>query len=423
MFKLRLSSQITLLPFVAYLSTFFFEAPIRYGLFLINLESLLYIRDLFLIFYLTAIVVCELVKKKAIFLMYFLIFIFYMIVGLICTTNPLQVLFGVKIFFPLFLGITCYVNIYKMFEKFSYLFILFFIIVCCGVILNNYVEYPWTGFSYELGDAQIEGVREWATFGIARLSGLARSSIDAATHVSILYICLLVFFQKKLFHIALLPLALIALFLTTTKGAILAFVLVVITYLLFLSESVSKFKYKISNLMLVCVVLICATTPLLSYIIFQYFHLKDQLLLLLFSSWQDRLENIWPQALELLTERGSLIIGRGIGGIGTAQRYYEPSLYNPGDSLFVYLYCIFGIPSIYFFTFIIYKALFLNAFTSKKDLFTLLILVFFISYGFTTAILENSVIAVILGAAIKHLNNTYLPSKKQQSKLKISCKV
>jgi hypothetical protein len=405
MHKPKFELQITPL-IIAYLSTFIFEAPLRYFLFLRNFTFILYLRDAIPIVYLLLITFkfIFLDRKLKFFLIGFIL-LFYMMIGVVCTGNILQVIFGIKIFIPFFLGITLSNTLYKSLEKYRYLFLIFFILVCCGVIINVYIEYPWIGFAYDIGDSQIEGVRKWTTFGIARLSGLARSSIDAAIHISILYICVIVFFKKKLFHIVLLPLAATALLLTTTKGATLSFILVVLAYVLTLLDSSRYLIVKKSNFLLFIVSILCLIIPVFSLIIFQYITLEGQTLLLLFSSWQDRLEIIWPQALELLNDRGSLILGRGIGGIGTAQKYFEPHLYNPGDSLFVYFYCSFGIPSILFFIFLMYKCFFLDSSRYRKDLFTLLILIFLISYGFTTAVVESSFATVFLGLTLRHLYN------------------
>ena len=60
----------------------------------------------------------------------------------------------------------------------------------------------------------------------------------------------------------------------------------------------------------------------------------------------------WPAALDFLKSAGDPFLGRGIGGIGVSQLYFEKQYYIPGDNLFVYAFGYFGVMSIIYFVYI-----------------------------------------------------------------------
>ena len=55
---------------------------------------------------------------------------------------------------------------------------------------------------------------------------------------------------------------------------------------------------------------------------------------------------MWPDSLHLLNLGGTYHwwIGRGLGGIGAAQQYFEPARYLAADNLFVYVTVYVGLP-------------------------------------------------------------------------------
>jgi hypothetical protein len=60
------------------------------------------------------------------------------------------------------------------------------------------------------------------------------------------------------------------------------------------------------------------------------------------SSFEQRVTATWPDGLALPSRGGHWLTGRGLGGIGVAQMYFEPSIFNSGDNFFVYLWGAFG---------------------------------------------------------------------------------
>jgi hypothetical protein len=67
------------------------------------------------------------------------------------------------------------------------------------------------------------------------------------------------------------------------------------------------------------------------------------------SSLLDRALNMWPGAFALIASDHApyqWILGRGLGGIGSAQGIFEPLATNAADNLFVFLYVTFGLASV-----------------------------------------------------------------------------
>ena len=55
------------------------------------------------------------------------------------------------------------------------------------------------------------------------------------------------------------------------------------------------------------------------------------------------MQGAWPEAIELIHDSGNSLLGRGIGGLGTSQLYFEHDLYNPGDNMFIHIWANYGI--------------------------------------------------------------------------------
>jgi hypothetical protein len=61
------------------------------------------------------------------------------------------------------------------------------------------------------------------------------------------------------------------------------------------------------------------------------------------SSFMDRVDFMWPDALDSWLDHGNLFIGRGLGGIGFAQLGMEWWRYNAADNMMIYLLASFGL--------------------------------------------------------------------------------
>jgi hypothetical protein len=123
-------------------------------------------------------------------------------------------------------------------------------------------------------------------------------------------------------------------------------------------------------------------------------------------SFYDRLNYMWPEAWELLRQHGNLLLGRGIGGIGTAQTYFEESLFNAGDNIFMYWFVVFGWAALPGFALLILKTLKLRPHGSAEQMRIFCLLLATIVYGTMTNIVENAAFAIVCGMLVRWLCST-----------------
>src|SRR5262249_44684862 len=64
------------------------------------------------------------------------------------------------------------------------------------------------------------------------------------------------------------------------------------------------------------------------------------------SSFMDRVDFMWPDAVSIWRDHGTLLVGRGLGGIGFAQQATEWWRYNAADNMMLYLFVTFGLLAI-----------------------------------------------------------------------------
>ena len=120
-------------------------------------------------------------------------------------------------------------------------------------------------------------------------------------------------------------------------------------------------------------------------------------------SFFDRLNRMWPEAWTLLADDGNLLLGRGLGGIGTGQTYFESSLFNAGDNLFMYWLVVFGLAALPGFALILLRTLRLKPLQCPEQLRVYCLLMAILIYGSMTNIVENAVFALVCGLVCRYL--------------------
>ena len=103
-----------------------------------------------------------------------------MVTGIVYVGSPAQVAFGAFIFVPFLAGILSYPYITRDWEKYYWYVFLLFGITVVGVILDHFLKFPWTGYSYQVGEFTVNASKEWYSFGQSRLAGFTRQSSSAA---------------------------------------------------------------------------------------------------------------------------------------------------------------------------------------------------------------------------------------------------
>jgi hypothetical protein len=119
-----------------------------------------------------------------------------------------------------------------------------------------------------------------------------------------------------------------------------------------------------------------------------------------------RFRKTWPDALELITEKGAPLTGRGIGGIGTAQKLYESEEHNPADNMYVYLYAILGAGMFVVVCFLVFMSVLLKPSQPGMDRFSYFIVVILMAGGITSNMLESPFAAISFGLLLSHMLST-----------------
>lgn len=273
-----------------------------------------------------------------------LVLLLFGLVGVYYTQNVLQPAFGIFVLFPMMLALLAEPALTRFGPRLLPYVTGLWLGAAAGVIYDFYAETPWTGFEYELGGAAVSSSREWWTYGVERVAGFSRASYEVAGHLLFLALPIVLlrrgWFLKSLLWIA--TGALIAL--TTTKKTLGVYaILTLLLPILSLHLTRRNFKRVVVTSLPWVVAMIGIALPVSTLFVDYSLDLGSEVSLFLFASFEDRLTWMWPDGLELVFQHGSPIFGRGIGGIGAAQTYFEPALSNSADSLYLYLYAVFGI--------------------------------------------------------------------------------
>jgi hypothetical protein len=322
------------------------------------------------------------------------------LVGLAQSRHSTQMLFALKVFLPFLFGIAWCGTIPAKVPGLRARLLLksAFAVSVGAVILNTWIEWPWEGLTYSLEgqDREIVGARLWTTQGIKRIAGFSRSSYDAAIAVASLAITLVAGRGRLVSKLATLATAIAAVALTTTKGVLLGLGFVVIDVVarsLWPRAGRSIVGPTLAWTLGACVALL----PLASWAGAVLMDTSTDLQDLLLSSMNDRLEGCWPSAWSLIVGEGNPWTGRGLGGLGTAQLYYENDLYNPGDNLLIYLVGNFGVLGVVILAGLTAKVAGLARSEEPFDRMLSLAGLLILAYGMTTSVVESPLLGLWLG--------------------------
>jgi hypothetical protein len=317
------------------------EGALRYVLTLVHLESAIYLRDFFAVIAVTWRVRVEIRSPGTgrPLLKLLMILLVWTSVGSMYCSSVWQALLGLKMFLPLMLGIGACSSVYGLRSKIFPLILILWALATVGVCASAVIRMPWVGLAYMVGDVQVVGSREWTIEGVNRLAGLSRSSTAAGCQILFFGVFLMCYSHSRLLSLVVWASSAPAVLLTTSRSALLGYAAAsAFWFLYWLSPSLHRI-WKWAVLAMFGLVILVPLIPANSFrIIESVTHGKAGQV----ASFFDRIENTWPEAFDLVATDGSFFLGRGLGGIGTAQKTFEPDIENPADNLFVYLFVIFG---------------------------------------------------------------------------------
>lgn len=389
-----------------YIITECFGAVLLFLLGFAHLEALYFARDLLLVL----IVVLHLILVAyygrinwilASIILIILLSSFWSIYNL---HNLQLTIYGIKLAIPLIIGGILFeqkidIDIIKHKRTFKYLFIL----TILGVIANAFFYFPWESISLKIGEFDVEGSRLWTQYGTTfrRLAGFTRGSNSAASIAALLYIPIFVTTKGSFNKLFIFIITFIAILFTTMKSVLLGFLIINVLFVLRQISILSKI-YPLLIFLFVSII------PLVSQNLINKLS-EDNIFM--FSLW-DRMQGAWPEAVELVKDSGNLVLGRGIGGLGASQIYFEKELYNPGDNMFIHIWANYGILLFILLVGIFYLATKLKIRNNKFHMVIFLFISFLITNGLTSAITIGSLQNIVLVYSLLFIYHTYKNEKR-----------
>ena len=330
-----------------------------------------------------------------------------------------QIGFGLWVCVAFFYGIVLLPAIMRGWRSLTpYVFFLWALAVA-GVFINFFYSWPWIGLRYQVGATVIEASRRWTAgaLSFSRLPGFSRASFDVSLQILIPCIFLAGALRRR-WWIPVWVLSAAAIALTTDKTVAAIFILLSIGGALHRKPLRPFWRYL--PLTLAALDILLPFSMLLIKIDWMD-ALRSHLWIGLFASFLARMQVGWPEWLRMIAERGNWFLGRGMGGIGTPQLYFEPTLYSSADNIAVYLYGVFGIPGL--------ALLLVYAWNVTRSLgdslgarFLFLCSCVVLLEGATSNVMEAPLLALALGltlryfqtASVRALSYVFKPKKQVQ---------
>src|SRR5258706_3298707 len=405
--RIRFSDKIVLLILYVFLLSESVSGPIRYISVGLSIESIIYVPKIFLLgvvlFKITKAVLLK--RFEVVFFISLLLITLQTGIGFLFLRNSTQIIFGIWVIVPLLFGLAIYHSFIISWDIISYKpFLVLWATAIIGVFLQILVGFPWEGLQYSLAGANITANKLWWLSGVQRFSGFSRSSNYVGAEITLIGLILISKFKGSRWSLAIIIFSTAALWLTRSSAWFLtwAFLIMFITlrsYIPTRIKQISPFLVALMGLIL----------PISS------FFLKPQLenQAFLFSLGQ-RLAKTWPQAFDLVFKHGNIFFGRGIGGLGAPQNYYESFLHNPGDNLFISVYVLFGILGILIllaFSIELGNSLIIHSISATWTIYVIGLALLLL--GLTANGLESPLDSICLGICLGSIfNNSYLYRKR-----------
>ena len=320
-------------------ASYIFEGPLRYVLLLAKIPTAIYLRDLASVAMIAFAVFCWMTGERRLFPLVVALYVLFLhlLCGVLLLPSVIQPLLGLKVFFTFLFGMAAAASIAEHPRTLQWLALTAFFATAAGVFLDAVVDFPWAGEAYESAIATVQVSREWSSGGIPRLAGFARASFDAATIVLVLMVPMLATRWSVLWRAALWALGFVTIWLTTSKGALLALLALAVWRALENLRAPKRCVITwVSASAAICLAMPLAATQL-------GFTIRRGSVVSWLSSFMERVDFMWPDAMQSWLKDGYVLVGRGLGGIGFGQLGAEWWRYNAADNLMIYLLVSFGL--------------------------------------------------------------------------------
>lgn len=274
-----------------------------------------------------------------------------------------------------------------------------FWVASAGVIFNTFIQFPWSGATYEVLGQEVVASRAWESQGVQRLAGFSRASYAAAAQIVLGFICYQRRLRRSIVGVLSLLLACVAVYLTNSKSPLASLGVVIGVYIvLWLTSRAPRLRALGLSTILVVAVLCVFAMPFFAVENRLALYPKGEGLGLEYSSLGDRVVNTWPQALALIDwrDQAQVLLGRGLGGIGVPQSIRETPYMNPADNFGIYLFVTFGICYVIFIIMILYGGAKAIRLSGKRHVPYVLIVATLV-IGTMANVVEGALTALVLG--------------------------
>lgn len=397
----------------AFLVSLLLEAPLRFYTNYFGFGYFIYLPKLLM----AAYIIYSLLKlhnKKLIGL--YILFTFLILFSFL-NIGVLQSLFFLWSMVPFFYGI---VIGRRFFDCHNLVRInIYFFVAVAGALLSYFYEMPWIGMDANLAGYDVNVSKEWDSYGIARISGFSRVSFNLATQI--LFLAMLIASRNKSssYRFIIWAVAGWVIMISTTKATIISWVLLSLVYIFIFFG-----YYRFTRLFcLIAFFFFFSLTFLLPSIDFKTIsnlvdYGNDPILMFALSSFMERFEWMWPDSFALMNlgDFTNYLSGRGLGGLGAAQVYFEPEKFRAGDNNFVYMLVNFGL----FFTTIFYGFISIYIIKNYRTMhfFTFGLLLYISLYGIFVSTWEEPLLCLITGVLFSTSMRMYKPTSQNPTSWK-----
>lgn len=276
------------------------------------------------------------------------------------------------------------------YERSRTIAIIFFVAII-GVVANYFIEFPWADSAFDVGNYSVEANKLSYAGDSVRLAGLGRTSASTGLILGVLAIWLICRARSWTMKWIYLGTATLALVLTTNKTSILA--LLIVTFIhSFASNAIASRVRRVAFVLQLFIPAVSLAAA--DYITTQPTEYS------VYSSLLDRIVTTWPDILIGLYKNSDLLLGRGLGGFGSATDYFSTgTTFNTGyaDNIALYVMSTCGIVGLAFYNFSFFKLELRCRFLLKSEASMIL---FLILSGITTDLPESVPCQIALGISV-----------------------
>lgn len=399
--------RVLLLAFVVFMVAQVLEAPLRYWFSGLGAPGLIYLRDFGMLVALLAVAVWQLWRRslQGAFVLFAVLLLFHGTVSFLMCDSKLAVLLSMKtLLSPMFAAIFLPV-LMKNRRDVGWLLALLALVTAAGIVVDFAGwNLPWKGMSESIGDYRVLINKKWSYLGDDRVAGFARDSVGAAMLMAFFGTYALLFARSRLLRAAVAVGALVLIYLTTSKGCVVAFALVILACV------TPTPRTQVTNKLLLCGVF---AAMLLLPVILPHYAMPSSPAFL--RSFFDRAMRVWPDTWHNIGAH-SWLFGSGMGNVGVGQQYLRYEEVDTGDNLFVLAYGYFGVFSLVYLTLPFLAAVGRRTPVDALGRYALVTLIYVFTYGMVVNIIEGPVAAFMMGSAFQALalrRNTPAPAMER----------